>query len=93
MKFNFKQAVLVLVVLVVLSGIHLYINTQNIGLQYQVTELRSKLDELRSANRLLGSQVAGKENLERIETTAKKQLDMVYPEKINYVQVTAEAKP
>ncbi|MBN2058494.1 MAG: hypothetical protein JW782_06845 [Candidatus Saganbacteria bacterium] len=93
MKFNFKQAVLILLVMVALAGLHLYINTQNIGLQYQVTELRSELDELRSANRLLGSQAAAKERLDLIETKALEKLGMIYPEKINYVPATDEAKP
>ena len=93
MKFNFRRAVFVLVVFVVLSGIHLYINTQNIGLKYEVTDLKIKLSKLRSANRLLGSQVARKENLPQIEKIAKEKLKMVYPAKMNYVLITKEAVP
>ncbi|MFH1347247.1 MAG: hypothetical protein ABIH22_01005 [Candidatus Margulisiibacteriota bacterium] len=93
MKFNFRRAVFVVVVFVILAGIHLYINTQNISLKYKVTDLKIKLSKLRSENRLLGSQVARKENLPQIEEVAKEKLDMIYPEKMNYVSITKEATP
>ncbi|MBU0672542.1 MAG: cell division protein FtsL [Candidatus Margulisbacteria bacterium] len=93
MRFNFRKAVFILTIFVVLAGIHLYINTQNISLKYEVTDLKTKLSELKSKNRLLGSQVAKKENLPEIEQIAKKKLNMVYPENINYVAATKEATP
>ncbi|MFH1684191.1 MAG: hypothetical protein ABIA67_04845 [Candidatus Margulisiibacteriota bacterium] len=93
MKFNFRRAVFVVVVFVILAGIHLYINTQNISLKYKVTDLKIKLSKLRSENRLFGSQVAKKENLPQIEQTAQEKLNMIYPEKMNYVLVTKEATP
>jgi cell division protein FtsL len=85
MKFKFRQAILVLIVFVALAGIHLYINTQNIGLKYRVTDLKIKLSEIRSKNRLVISQVAGKEDLSRIEKYARENLKMTYPDKINYI--------
>lgn len=93
MKFNFRRAVLILVIFVGLAGLHLYITTQNIGLKYEVTDLNSKLSKLRSQNRLLGSQVAEKENLPLIEKIAKEKLKMIYPKKMNYILVTKEAAP
>jgi cell division protein FtsB len=92
-KFNFRRAVLILAIFVGLAGLHLYITTQNIGLKYEVDELNQKLSELRSQNRSLGSLVAKKENLPLIERTARGKLQMVYPEKMNYVLVTKEATP
>lgn len=85
MKFKFRQATLILIVFVLLAGIHLYINTQNIGLKYKVTDLKIKLSEIRSKNRLIGSQVAREESLSRIEKYAREKLKMTYPEKINYI--------
>lgn len=85
MKFKFRQAVLILVIFLILAGIHLFIYTQNIDLKYKATDLKTKLNELRSTNRLIGSQVAKKENLSYIEKIAKEKLDMIYPEKVNYI--------
>jgi cell division protein FtsL len=93
MKFRFRRAVFTLIVFVILAGIHLYIYTQNIGLKYKITDLKIKLSELRSRNRKLISQVAKKENLPYIEKIAKEKLDMIYPEKINYILVSREASP
>ena len=93
MKFKFRRAVFILIIFVILAGIHLYIYTQNIGLKYKITDLKIKLSELRSRNRKLISQVAKKENLPYIEKIAKEKLDMIYPEKINYILVSREANP
>jgi cell division protein FtsB len=90
MKFKFRRAVFILIVIVALAGIHLYIYTQNIGLKYRITDLKIKLGELRSKNRKLGSQVAKKESLVYIEKTAKEKLNMIYPEKVNYILYGSE---
>jgi len=82
---RFRNAIFILITIVALAGIHLYINTQNIGLKYKVTDLKIKLAEIRSINRQLGSQVAKKEKLSYIEKIAREKLGMVYPEKINYI--------
>lgn len=101
MRFKFRKAVLVLIIFVVLAGVHLFIYTQNIDLKYKTTDLKIKLKEIRSKNRELISQVAKKENLPYIEKIAREKLDMIYPEKINYIRaprhgsgrVSKEANP
>lgn len=85
MKFRFRRAVFVLVTIITLASIHLYINTQNIDLKYKVTDLKIKLNEIRSKNRNLGSRAAKKENLSDIERIARERLKMIYPEEINYI--------
>jgi len=88
---NFLRAVITLFIFVVLAGIHLYVFTQNVNLNYSVTDLKIKLGELRSRNRYLGSKVAEKEDLSVIEKVAREKLGMFYPEEINYILVTPEA--
>lgn len=90
-KYKFRRASLILVVFVIFSAIHLYVTTQNISLKYQLTELKIKLAELKSNNRLLGSQISARENLRTIEEKARQELKMIYPEKINYILVSKEA--
>jgi len=87
MKSGFRRAVATLVFLVILAVIHLYIYTQNMNLKYSVTDLKIKLGNLRSKTRLLGSQVARQENLERIEKKARKELGMTYPRDVNYILI------
>ena len=93
MKFKFRRAVFILIIFVVLAGIHLFIYTQNIDLKYKITDLKIRLSGIRSKNRGLISQVAKKENLSYIEKVAIEKLDMIYPEKINYVLISREARP
>ena len=88
---NFRKATLILICVVLLSGLHLFIYTQNIKLKYRANDLKIRLDELRGQNRLLGSRVAEKENLGYIEKFARERLNMIYPDKINYILVTPEA--
>lgn len=85
MKYQFRRAVLILIIFVILAGIHLLINTQNISLKYKVTDLKIKFREIRSKNRYRQVQVARKENLELVEKQATEKLKMVYPQKINYI--------
>ena len=87
---KFRRALLILSIFVVLAGIHLFINTQNISLKYQANDLKEKLSVIKTKNRLLGLQIAKKENLGEIEQKAKKDLGMIYPKKVNYVLVPAE---
>lgn len=101
MRFRFRRAVFILLIFVGLAGIHLYIYTQNINLKYRVTDLKIKLSALQNRNRQLGSQVSAKEDLGHIEKLARKKLEMIYPEKINYVaaprpsseKASTEARP
>ncbi|MFH1542612.1 MAG: septum formation initiator family protein [bacterium] len=85
---NFRKAVFILIVIVILSVIHLYINTQNITIKYQVAKLKTEHNQLISQNRQLASQAASKENLGYIEKTAKEKLGMIYPNKMTYIVVT-----
>ena len=85
MRKDFLRAVLILLVFVALAGIHLYIYTQNISLKYRTTELKTKLEKIKSSNRSMLSRVAKKENLGYIEKFAREKLDMIYPEEINYI--------
>jgi len=82
---NFRRALFILTVFLILSAIHLFFYAQNISLKYQITDLKLKLNELLSQNRSLGSLVSREENLSYIEKTAKGKLGMIYPEKIIYI--------
>jgi len=82
---NFRAATAVLIVIIILSGIHLFIYAQNITLKYQLTDVKIRISELNSANRILGSQVARAENLSKVEAVARGKLGMAYPENINYI--------
>ncbi|OGB87089.1 hypothetical protein A3H38_02025 [candidate division WOR-1 bacterium RIFCSPLOWO2_02_FULL_46_20] len=88
---KFRRAVLVIVVLVALAGIHLFINTQNISLKYKLTDLKTEYSKIHSRNQELGSQVAEKEDLHRIEQAAREKLNMAYPDQVNYVLASKEA--
>ena len=93
MKSGFRKAVFTLVLFVILSGIHLFIYTQNMNIKYRVTDLKIKLSEIRSKTRLLGSKVAKKEQLSYIEEFAKEKLNMAYPKTMNYILISPEAHP
>jgi len=82
---NFRRAVFVLVVFLLLAGSHLYVYARNISLQYKTTDLKIKLSELKSKNRQLSSQLAKTEDLNQIERIAKEKLGMIYPSKITYI--------
>ncbi|MBI5400321.1 septum formation initiator family protein [Candidatus Saganbacteria bacterium] len=85
MKFQFRRAVLIVLVFFILAGIHLFITTQNISLKYQVTDTKMKLNEIRAKNHELNGRVAAKENLALVEKQAREKLGMAYPEKIRYI--------
>lgn len=88
---KFRRAVLVIIVLVVLAGIHLFFNTQNVGLKYKLTDLKTEYSKIHSRNQELGSRVSEKEDLHRIEQAAREKLDMAYPDQVNYILVSKEA--
>jgi len=93
MKFKFRKALSVLVLFVVFAGIHLFVYTHNISLKYKITDTKMKLYEVVSKNRELGSELAAKENLANVEKIANSKLNMIYPETVNYILASAEAKP
>ena len=88
---NFRKAVSILIIFLILAGIHLLVYAQNISLKYQITDLKVKLSELISQNRQLGSMAAKEENLAYVEKVAKEKLGMIYPVKIFYI--TANSTP
>ena len=85
MKKEFRLAVAILLFFVLLAAGHLFIVTKNIGLKYQITDTKVKLAELRSQNRIFGTQIAAKESLGLVEKIAKGKLGMIYPVKVNYI--------
>jgi hypothetical protein len=91
MKAEQRKILFALFVILSLGLIHLYINTQNIALKFRVTENKIKVNELRSQNRLLGSQVARKEDLAQIEKIALSNLNMEFPAKVIYLAASKEA--
>ncbi len=82
------RAFAILIVFVLLSVVHLAIYTSSIKTGYEIDELKSKLDKIRSENRYLNYLVAKGEALPRIEKLAKGKLNMVYPDKINYIIIS-----
>ena len=90
---NFKSALFMLIVILLLAGTHLFIYAQNISLKYQETDIKIRLSELHSQNRQLGSEVSKSENLAYVEKMAKEKLGMIYPEKIKYITRGANLKP
>ena len=89
---NFRKAVAILVLFLVLAGIHLFISAKNIGEKYKITDLKIKLAELSSQSRTLGSQMSQEEDLSYIEKTAKTKLGMIYPENITYIVMDAKGR-
>lgn len=92
MRKDFLRAVLILLIFVALAGTHLFIYTQNISLKYRTTDLKAKLEKIKSNNRSMLSRVAKKENLGYIEKFAREKLGMVYPEEINYIVPSRDAR-
>ncbi|MBN3033832.1 MAG: septum formation initiator family protein [Candidatus Saganbacteria bacterium] len=85
MNSNFRKAVAVLILFLVLAAAHLYMYAQNMALTYRITDLKIKRAELSSLARTLGSQAAREEDLAYIEKTAKTKLGMIYPDDITYI--------
>jgi cell division protein FtsL len=84
------RAFAILIIFVTLSVIHLTIYTNSIKISYDIDDLKQKLVELRDSNRYLNYLVAKEESLTRIDQIAKGKLNMVYPEKINYIVISSK---
>jgi cell division protein FtsB len=82
---SFRLAVFILVVFLLLAGVHLIIFAQNVGLKYELTDLKVKLTELTSKNKELNCFVAREEKLGYIEKVAIERLGMLYPERVTYI--------
>jgi len=83
------RAFAVLIIFVLLSLIHLAISTGSIKTSYEISELKQQLDAIKPENRYLNYLVAKEEALPRIEKLATTKLDMIYPEKMNYVVISS----
>jgi len=79
------RAFTILLMFVILAAIHLAIYTSSMKVGYEIDGSKKELEKLRSENRYLNYLVAKEESLPRIEQIAKGKLNMVYPEKMNYV--------
>jgi len=90
---NFRKAVTVLLVFLLLAGVHLFIYAKNVSLKYQLTDLKIQLAELNSRNRDLSVKLARAENLPVIEKAAREKLGMAYPVKMNYLITSGETVP
>lgn len=84
------RAFAILIIFVSLSVVHLAIYTSSIKISYEIDGLKQRLEKLRSDNRYLSYLVAKEEALPKIEQIARKKLNMVYPEKINYIIVSTK---
>lgn len=79
------RAFVILIIFVLLSAVHLAIYTSSIKTGYEIDGLKRKLESIRPENRYLNYLVAKEEALPRIEQVAKGKLNMIYPEKIDYI--------
>ena len=71
--------------------LHLFIFTQSVALKYDVANITLKLRAAKSTNRLLANRLSAAESLVEVEKKAQK-LGMHYPERVNYIVLTSEAK-
>jgi cell division protein FtsL len=83
------RAFTILLIFLVLCAIHLAIYTSSIKIGYDIDALKRKFEATRNENRYLNYLVAKEEALPRIEQVAKGKLNMVYPDKINYIVITS----
>jgi len=90
---NFRLAVFILIFFLCLSGLHLFIFAQNMTVKYRLNEIKIKLGEVKSQNRILEVNLARAVNLGEVEKSAKGKLEMVYPEEILYIVGTREVSP
>ena len=72
--------------------LHLYIFTKSVATKYEIADLKVKLKELKSRNRVIASKLANEESLPKIEKESSEKLKMYYPETVNYIVVSGEAK-
>jgi cell division protein FtsL len=83
------RAFTILLIFLALCAIHLAIYTSSIKIGYEIDGLKRKLEAIRNENRYLNYLVAKEEALPRIEQIAKGRLNMVYPDKINYIIISS----
>jgi len=86
------KALIFLFVFISMTMIHLWLNSYIISAGYKSNELAKELSEIRGKNRQLMAEIASASHLGKIEARAHSQLNMVYPEKVNFIIVSAEAQ-
>jgi len=92
-SFNIKTLYIILSgIILCLILLHLYIYTKNITIKYEVANLKIKQKELKSKNRILKSNFASEKSLQKIEKTAKEELNMDYPKDVHYIILKGEEK-
>ncbi|MBU0686287.1 MAG: septum formation initiator family protein [Candidatus Margulisbacteria bacterium] len=80
------QAIIILIFLVTLAVIHLGIFTKSMEIKYQIEEIKIEFDKMHAENLSLAAKVSEKSSLERVAAIAREELDMVYPNNINYLK-------
>lgn len=80
----YRRAFFALFLFVSLAIIHLIINARIISDGYEIVELKSKLNKIRTENRSLSLIAAQKEDLAKIDNYAKKN-GMFFPEKVQFI--------
>jgi len=81
-----------ILIIVALAMVHLYILTSSVSLKYDLTGKKMEFMKIYKENKNLGCQTARGESLDRVEKTAAAKLDMFYPEKMNYIVISGEAR-
>ena len=71
--------------------IHLMLNSYIISSGYKTNDLAKKLNEIRSKDRDLSAYVSDEFSLDKIEKKARQSLNMVYPEKVEFIIVSGES--
>jgi len=80
-----RRGIFFLGLLLLLAGIHLAINIRAIDIGYETARLESKFANLQSDWRELNAQAARLKSPARVEMIARSRLDMVGPQKMNYI--------
>ena len=85
------KALIFLFVFISMNIIHLILNSFIISSGYKTNDLEKKLNEFKSRNRDLSAYISGEFSLDKMEKKARQSLNMVYPEKIEFIIVSREA--
>ena len=67
------------------------LNSYIISSGYKTNDLAKKLNEIRSKDRDLSAYVSDEFSLDKIEKKARQSLNMVYPEKVEFIIVSGES--
>ena len=87
---NIRPFIFVVLVIMFFALAHLYVYTKNISLHYEVKQLKIKLGKLHDETRYLTSLASEKRSLDRIEEIAKTKLNMVWPNRVTYLDSAKE---